>query len=121
MRTVIRSLTLTLIAILIIFTSTAWSIETKWWLDEWSNPNDNNFGGSKIYLLTIGIVNGLSIYDEEVPINKKPFCLPEYFHNETLVGAIQVYVSKHPEAEDYEFNKTIGLALKELYPCQQSK
>ena len=74
-----------------------------------------------MYSLTIGIVNGLSIYDTEVPITQKPFCLPKYFHNETLVGAIQVYVSKHPEAKDYEFNKTIGLALKELYPCQRNK
>ena len=90
---------------------------TEWLLDELRDPDDANIGGSKAYMLTIGLANGLRAYDRLIPKSQKPFCVPSFFHNEHLMGAVQVYVSKHSEALEWDYHKTIGEALKELYPC----
>jgi hypothetical protein len=95
--------------------------DTDWLLDQLRNPNDAQIGGSKAYSILIGITNGLTTYDAMVPLSSKPFCLPTEFNVESLTGAMQVYVTKHPEANNWLFTKTIGAALSETYPCTIQK
>ena len=108
-----------LVLTLLVTTSGAMANDTAWLLNQLRNPNDAHIGGSKAYSLMLGITNGLTIYDDNVAATSKPFCLPEGFHVESLISAVQVYVTKHPGAQRWVFTKTIGAVLVETYPCKK--